>query len=316
MANIYGRQVVVPLVNKSGGGVIAGDVVIVDTANDGAFTTTTSGSFTGGVGVAQETIASLATGRILTAGYAALVNVNASVTRGQYGKTHTVVKQATGTASRGTGTFCQWLTGGTTPTAVLYAPDLNAAAVTVATDVIWDAAGDLVQGTGADTAAKLTAGLSGQVLRSAGAAAANAWAYPPGYEVDYVQITAAVSITATTEGTANTVVTGSAISYDGSTIVMIQFYAPYAYTANTANVDMEFWLYDGASSIGRFGEHRSESTNRGLIPINLLRRITPSNASHTYSIRASQGVSTAGSVGAGAGGAATDFPAFIRITRV
>ncbi len=45
----------------------------------------------------------------------------------------------------------------------------------VATDAIWDAAGDLVQGTGANTAAKLTAGTAGQLLKSAGAAAANVW---------------------------------------------------------------------------------------------------------------------------------------------
>jgi hypothetical protein len=37
---------------------------------------------------------------------------------------------------------------------------------TVATDTIWDAAGDLVQGTGADTAAKLTKGAAGTVLVS------------------------------------------------------------------------------------------------------------------------------------------------------
>ncbi len=124
--NTYGRQVVVPLTNKSGGGVIAGDVVIVDTTNNDSFTTTTSGAFTGGIGVAQETIASNAVGRVLLTGYAALVNVNASVTRGNFGKTHTVVKQATDAgSSRIAGTFCQFLTGGTTPDAVVYPVDLG-----------------------------------------------------------------------------------------------------------------------------------------------------------------------------------------------
>lgn len=119
--NIYGRQVVVPLTNKSGGGVIAGDVVVIDTTNNDAFTTSTAGAFTGLLGVAQETIASNATGRVLTAGYAALVNVNASVTRGNFGKSHTVAKQATDAgASRIAGTFCQFLTGGTTPDAHLF----------------------------------------------------------------------------------------------------------------------------------------------------------------------------------------------------
>src|SRR4051812_32347044 len=113
--NTYGRQVVVPLTNKSGGSVAAGDVVIVDTSNNDAFTTSTAGAVTGGVGVAQETIASNAIGRVLLSGYAALVNTSASVTRGNFGKTHTVVKQAVDAgASRVAGTFCMFLTGGTT----------------------------------------------------------------------------------------------------------------------------------------------------------------------------------------------------------
>lgn len=125
--NTYGRQVVVPLTNKSGGGVIAGDVVIVGTANNDAFTTTSSAAFTGSVGIAQETIADNATGRILLSGYAALVNTTASVTRQNFGTTSTTVKKAVDAgSSRTTGTFCQFLTGGTTPDAIVWQPDLGA----------------------------------------------------------------------------------------------------------------------------------------------------------------------------------------------
>jgi len=45
----------------------------------------------------------------------------------------------------------------------------------IALDTIWDAAGDLVQGTGADTAAKLSAGAAGTVLRAAGVGVAVGW---------------------------------------------------------------------------------------------------------------------------------------------
>jgi hypothetical protein len=120
MSNIYGRQVILPLTNKSGGGVVAGDVVITDSTNNDAFTTTTSAGYTGVIGVAAETIANNATGRVLLAGYAALVNVNASVTRGHYGKTHTVAKQAADASARTAGVFCQFLTGGTTPDAHVF----------------------------------------------------------------------------------------------------------------------------------------------------------------------------------------------------
>jgi hypothetical protein len=119
-ANTYGRQVVESLVNKSGGAVAAGDVVVIDTGNDTAFTTTTTARSEVTLGIAQETIASNATGRVLLSGFAALVNVPASVTRGHYVETHTVAKQATGNSTRRSGSFGQFRTGGTTPTAVLW----------------------------------------------------------------------------------------------------------------------------------------------------------------------------------------------------
>jgi hypothetical protein len=126
-ANTFGRQVVIPMTNKSGGSVIAGDVVVVDTANNDAFTTTTTAGFTGTVGIAQEAIANNAVGKVLFAGYAALINVSASVTRGNYGETHTVAKQAADTgAARSSGTFVQFWTGGTTPDGYVWQSDLGA----------------------------------------------------------------------------------------------------------------------------------------------------------------------------------------------
>jgi hypothetical protein len=131
-ANTFGRQVVDVLTNKSGGGVVAGDVVIVDTGNDAAFTTTTSARSETSIGIVQETIANNASGRVLIAGRAALVNVPASVTRGHYVETHTVAKQATGSATRRSGSFGQFLTGGTTPTAVIWGTTDQTASVAAA----------------------------------------------------------------------------------------------------------------------------------------------------------------------------------------
>lgn len=120
MASTRGRRVEVPLTNKSGGSVAAGDVVVIDTANDDSFTTTTAGRTEVSVGIAQETIANNAVGRVLISGEAALVNVPASVTRGHYLETHTVAKQATGNSTRRSGSFGQFKTGGTTPKAWLW----------------------------------------------------------------------------------------------------------------------------------------------------------------------------------------------------
>lgn len=139
--NVYGRQVVVPLTNKSGGGVIAGDVVVVGTANNDAFTTTSSAAATGTVGVAQETIADNATGRVLLAGYAPLINTTASVTRQNYGTTSTTVKKAVDAGSARTGgTFCQFLAGGTTPDAIVYPADLGGALATAMNQLAADVA--------------------------------------------------------------------------------------------------------------------------------------------------------------------------------
>jgi hypothetical protein len=68
----------------------------------------------------------------------------------------------------------------------------------VATDAIWDAGGDLVQGTGANTAARLALGAAGTVLRSTGSAAA--WGAPIG--TDYASAST---------NTAHNVVTGAAV---------------------------------------------------------------------------------------------------------
>jgi hypothetical protein len=153
--------VILQLTNKSGGSVAAGDVVVIDTTNDTAFTTTTSGQVEVSVGIAQATIASNAVGAVLVSGYAALVNVPSSMTRGRYLETHTVAKQATGSATRRAGSFGQFLTGGSTPSAWLWGQTDQTAtggSGAVATDTIWDAKGDLAVGTGANTAAVLTVG--------------------------------------------------------------------------------------------------------------------------------------------------------------
>ena len=104
----------------------AGDVVIADTGNDSAFTTTTTAGITKPVGIAQATIANNAAGSVAVQGHVALVNVPSSQTRGQYLATHTAAKQATGAASRTAGSFGYLETGGTTPAAYLFGvPDLG-----------------------------------------------------------------------------------------------------------------------------------------------------------------------------------------------
>lgn len=194
---------------------------------------------------------------------------------------------------------------------------INAAgggAAAIATDTIWDAAGDMVIGTGADSAGRVAIGAASKVWQSDGSTAA--WKYPPGYEMAYVEFTSVVTVTAgTVEATAVSVVSGGSVAFDGSTIVLIHFYAPNYQNPNTTD-NLRFWLYDGSSSIGEIGRTTNPAAAAAAEggPVVLERRMTPSNASHTYSIRAS--ATNTASVSAGAGGASTYMPGFIRITKV
>jgi len=130
-------------------------------------------------------------------------------------------------------------------------------------------------------------------------------------ELAYNQITSNVSCTATTEATANTIVTASAVTFDGSTAAVIEFFCPNFDASDSPTFSL--FLYDG-TSIG-FLMQRSVTAGTAMGPIYVSRRLTPSAASHTYSIRGDVSSGSGVSVKAGAGGAGSVVPAFIRITR-
>lgn len=165
MGNPFGRNVVLALTNQSGGSVAAGDFVYLDTAHNDSFTTGTTSAYSGAIGVAQQAIGSGNVGLVLIQGYASLVNVNASVTRGHYGYGYTVAKQATDAGtSRITGTCMQFLTGGTTPDAVVWQPDLGGTALTNP----MNAEGDVIYGGSSGTPTRLAVGTAGYALISNG----------------------------------------------------------------------------------------------------------------------------------------------------
>jgi hypothetical protein len=139
-----------------------------------------------------------------------------------------------------------------------------------------------------------------------------------GGELDYVQFTSGVNITATTEATANTIVTGSSVAYDGSTVVMVEFFCPGLNVADGTDNYVRLYLYDGSSSIGRIGTLVCVSGDGSLgqiAPTFCVRRLTPSNASHTYSVRGDTGSGTS-IASAGAGGNGNIVPGYIRIIQV
>lgn len=154
----------------------------------------------------------------------------------------------------------------------------------------------------------ITAGLAGQVLGGTGPA----YAYPPGYEYGYTEFTSNVSITATTEATANQIVSAGAITFDGAP-VRVEFGAYLI--RGPASVSIFVELYDGASSIGVLGQYDMDAGADG-VPPRLTRRFTPTAVAHTYSIRAHLASAGTGTVFGGAGGVGLAMPGFIRITKV
>ena len=136
-----------------------------------------------------------------------------------------------------------------------------------------------------------------------------------GAELDYVQFTSPVTISATTEGTATTSSPAPAVAYDGSTTILIHFYCPYITPGSTAGASVIVQVNEGSTVLGYVSSTLVPSAAQMNIPENGFLRLTPSNASHTYSIRAFRGTAN-GTVGAGAGGAGAYQPGFIRITRI
>lgn len=184
----------------------------------------------------------------------------------------------------------------------------------VATDSIWDAAGDLAVGSGANTAARLALGATnGMALRRVSDAVA--WALPPGHELDYVEITSDVNVTGTSEGAATTIITGTSQAY-AAIPTMIEFFSPDVRIPTNAIGDaLIVLLYDGASLLGRFAVRINSAAQSNGAPIFARYRLTPTAATHQYIIKATVTNATGTPrIGAGAGGSGTSLPAYIRVT--
>ena len=134
-------------------------------------------------------------------------------------------------------------------------------------------------------------------------------------EVGYAQITASVTPTATTEATANAVVSLGAITYE-AVPHMVEFYSPSVRPDNAAaNRTMSIILADAGTSVGILAVQSTPAANNANTALHCMYQLTPTAASHTYGIEAFVNAGT-GNIAAGAGGAAASVPAFIRITRV
>lgn len=176
-----------------------------------------------------------------------------------------------------------------------------------------DAKGDLLVGSGADAIDNLTVGSNGMVLVADSTQTLGVkWAYPSGYQWDRVTKTTAVTSTATTEGTATTILTSNSFTSDGSAIE-IEFWSPDVFNNGAAGTATYIALFLDSTSLGRavIGNANAGGADN---PYSVRTSTPASAAAHTVTAKLYVSGNT-GSVGAGAGGASTSLPMFLKVTK-
>lgn len=133
-----------------------------------------------------------------------------------------------------------------------------------------------------------------------------------GKDLDYVERTTNATITATSSASPDAVLSGASVAYDGSTVIEIEFFCPIVEPPSAQSIYAV--LYDGSTELGYISRATATAAAQRF-PMIGKRRLTPSNASHTYHIKGFVDTGT-GTFFGGGGAAGQQVPAFMRITRV
>jgi len=140
------------------------------------------------------------------------------------------------------------------------------------------------------------------------------WQTSIGAELDYAQITASVTgVTASTEATAVTLVSGNSVTYDGSKI-KVEVYVPAVAAASSLWYYRVLLLrdttvigYAAGKSVGGDAANGFEFYAAAFD--------TPAAGAHTYKASAYVQATTNFSFLAGAGGSGNLLPAFLRVSK-
>ena len=132
-------------------------------------------------------------------------------------------------------------------------------------------------------------------------------------QVAYAETNSDVTATATSVGTANTIITSGALTYDSGTLYKLEFQCGYVAIPQNTNIIMR----DVTTVLGTL-TRPAAATGDG--PIHINRYFTVSAGSHTINVAAWLGSAGTTTFNAGSGGTAgndtTDFPLFIAIYRI
>lgn len=133
-------------------------------------------------------------------------------------------------------------------------------------------------------------------------------------ELDYVEFTSSVNVSHV-EASADTILTGTPLTFDGVTRIRVEFYCQVIEIPNS-HYDFNLGLYDNGTLtrllVGMF------SSNAGTLDVTGygVCYLTPAAGSHTYSIRAYRSAGSSGTAIVAAGnGVGDNFPpGFYRVT--
>jgi len=141
-----------------------------------------------------------------------------------------------------------------------------------------------------------------------------------GQQLAYAEVTGNVAITATTEATADVVVTAPSVSLDGGTQIIIEFYCTRVESpgggTGRGTFAVLYQSVDGgaATALGFFGENFTTGGESQVLTMFCRRVLTPAAGAYVFSIRGFVTTGTGDFVG-GTGVSAARQPLYIRITR-
>lgn len=130
-----------------------------------------------------------------------------------------------------------------------------------------------------------------------------------GEELAYNEITASVTVTATTEAGPQVVIEGTSRSYDGSPIV-VNCYLPSVYLSGSTQIVFNLW--DAGTDLGRVGACIAGAGY--MFHLHTMRRLTPTVGTHNYRLVGWLPVGTSVSLAVGSGANAYN-PGTVRVTR-
>ncbi len=135
-------------------------------------------------------------------------------------------------------------------------------------------------------------------------------------ELAYAELSASVTVTSATQASPTDLISAGAISFDGTTRVLVEGYAAQI-DAGAAAKETQVDLWDGATNLGAVGGFglTGSSGVYASIPFRFAKYVTPSAGSHTFRIAGWRVTGANWSFVSGTYYGTVYAPAFIRVSR-